>query len=69
MIWVAYFVYVLGSPTGWIAFYAPLLMYIFLTKVTGIKATEEHSLRTRGEDYRAYQRETNAFFPWFPNRS
>lgn len=66
LVWVAYFAYALGSPGGWMAVYAPALMYLFLTKVTGIKATEEHAVRSRGEDYRAYQRTTNAFFPWWP---
>jgi steroid 5-alpha reductase family enzyme len=44
-------------------------MYLFLTRITGIKANEEHAVRSRGEDYRQYQRNTNAFFPWFPRRS
>lgn len=66
LVWVAYFIYALGSPGGWIAFYTPALMYFFLTRVTGIKATEEQALRTRGEDYRQYQQSTNAFFPWWP---
>ena len=66
LVWLAYFIYALGSPGGWIAVYAPALMYLFLTKVTGIKATEEHAVRSRGEDYREYQRTTNAFFPWWP---
>jgi steroid 5-alpha reductase family enzyme len=66
LVWVGYFVYALGSPGGWMAVYAPALMYLFLTRVTGIKATEEHAVRSRGEDYRQYQRTTNAFFPWFP---
>ena len=69
LVWVAYFVYALGSPGGWMAVYAPALMYLFLTKITGIKATEEHSVRSRGEEYREYQRTTNAFFPWFPRKS
>lgn len=69
LVWVAYFIYALGSPGGWIALYVPLLMYVFLTRVTGIKATEEHAVRSRGDDYRDYQRTTNAFFPWLPRRS
>lgn len=69
LVWVGYFLYALGSPGGWMAVYAPALMYFFLTRVTGIKATEEHALRSRGEDYRQYQRTTNAFFPWFPRRA
>ena len=69
LVWVGYFVYALGSPGGWMAVYAPALMYLFLTRITGIKATEEHAVRSRGEDYRQYQRTTNAFFPWFPRRA
>ena len=69
LVWVGYFVYALGSPGGWLAAYAPALMYFFLTRVTGIKATEEHAVRSRGEDYREYQRTTNAFFPWWPHRA
>jgi steroid 5-alpha reductase family enzyme len=41
-------------------------MLYFLLRVTGIPATEEQALRTRGEDYREYQRTTSAFFPWLP---
>ena len=66
LVWVAYFVYALGSPGGWMAVYAPALMYLFLTRITGIKATEEHAVRSRGEEYLEYQRTTNAFFPWWP---
>jgi steroid 5-alpha reductase family enzyme len=35
-------------------------------RVTGIPATEAQALRSRGDDYRDYQRTTNAFIPWFP---
>jgi len=34
-----------------------------VTKVTGIPPTEAQSLASRGDDYRDYQRTTNAFFP------
>ncbi|MFT5081868.1 MAG: steroid 5-alpha reductase family enzyme, partial [Planctomycetota bacterium] len=37
-------------------------------KVTGIPPTEQQSVKSRGDDYRAYQRETNAFFPGRPKR-
>ena len=66
LIWCAYFLFALGSPYGWISAYCPLLMLWFLYKVTGIPATEEQSLRTRGEAYRRYQKTTSAFIPWFP---
>jgi steroid 5-alpha reductase family enzyme len=68
LVWIAYFLFALASPWGWLAFYCPLLMFWFLYKVTGIPATEEHSVRTKGEEYRRYQRTTSPFIPWFPKR-
>ena len=68
LIWVAYFLFALGSPYGWISVYCPLLMLWFLYKVTGIPMTEEHSVKSKGEEYRQYQRTTSAFIPWFPKR-
>jgi hypothetical protein len=29
---------------------------------------EQQALASRGEDYRAYQRSTSAFVPWFPKK-
>ncbi len=67
--WWAYVLFALGTH-GWLfTLAAPALMLFFLFKVTGIPATEAHALRSRGEAYRRYQREVNAFFPWFPLRS
>lgn len=66
LIWVGFWVYACGSPLGWITIYCPLLMLFFLLKVTGIPATEAHALRSRGEDYREYQRTTSVFIPWKP---
>jgi steroid 5-alpha reductase family enzyme len=40
-------------------------MLYFLLRVTGIPATEEQALRTKGDDYRDYQRRTSMFIPWF----
>lgn len=68
LIWCAFFLFALGSPYGWVAAYCPVLMLWFLYKVTGIPATEEHSLQSKGEEYRRYQRTTSAFVPWFPKR-
>ncbi|HOQ90358.1 MAG TPA: DUF1295 domain-containing protein, partial [Candidatus Hydrogenedentes bacterium] len=50
----------------WPALAFPFLMFIFLWYVTGIPYTEAQAIRSRGEDYRQYQRETSMFFPWFP---
>jgi steroid 5-alpha reductase family enzyme len=70
--WVHWFAYVplaWGAPLGWLSLSGPILMLLLITKVTGIPPTESRALRSRGDDYRAYQRETNAFFPWFPRRT
>lgn len=68
LVWVAYFVFALGTPGGWISVYCPALMLFFLLKVSGIPATEAQALKSRGDEYRAYQRTTSAFVPWFPGR-
>ncbi|MFT6621220.1 MAG: steroid 5-alpha reductase family enzyme [Limisphaerales bacterium] len=59
------FVMAMASPLGWLAAISPLLILFFLLKKTGIPATEEQALRTKGDDYREYQRTTSAFIPWF----
>lgn len=65
VIWVGYFAVALASPFGWLAVISPLGMLYILVKVTGIPLTEAQAVRTRGEDYRNYQRTTSMFFPWF----
>lgn len=69
LIWIAYFLFATGSPWGWLSVSCPLLMYHFLTKVTGVPPAEEQSLQSRGEAYRRYQETTNAFFPGKPRPS
>lgn len=51
---------------GWLGWIGPLLIYVFVNHLTGIPPTEAQALRSRGDDYRAYQRTTSRFFPWFP---
>jgi steroid 5-alpha reductase family enzyme len=67
--WFSYALIAIGAPQAWIALAGPVLMFAFLYRVTGIPYTEEQALRSRGEDYRAYQREVSAFFPWPARRS
>lgn len=66
--WWAYVVMAIDTPGWQQTWIGPLVMGIALWKVTGIPLAERQALVTRGEDYRAYQRTTNAFFPWFPKR-
>jgi len=65
LIWVGFFISALSSPWGWITLVCPALMLHFLLNVTGIKLSEEYSLKSRGAAYREYQRTTSAFVPWF----
>ena len=56
-----------GSPWHWLAWTGPVvIMYSSLPQRRCLHRAQ--ALRTRGEDYRAYMRETAApmFFPWFP---
>jgi steroid 5-alpha reductase family enzyme len=68
LVWVAYFIFALASPWGWVAILSPAAILYLLLRVTGIPLNEEQLLRSRGEAYRRYQRTTPAFFPWFPRR-
>lgn len=67
--WWAYAAAAIGAAGWWITVLAPLVMLFFILFVTGIPPTEARALESRGEDYRAYQRSTSAFVPWFPKRS
>ena len=70
--WVHWFAYVciaIGSPIAWLAWAGPLVMYVFLRWISGIPYTETQALRSRGDDYRDYQRSTPMLIPWFPKRS
>ena len=66
LIWVAYFVFALASPLGWIAVIGPAAILYLLLRVTGLPMTEEQSVRSKGDAYRRYQQTTSAFVPWFP---
>lgn len=69
--WIHWFTYVflsIGSPFWWVSLMGPVVMLLFLYKVTGIPYTEKRALESRGEDYRRYQQMTSPFIPWFPKR-
>jgi steroid 5-alpha reductase family enzyme len=64
--WCSYPLIAIGaSQAGWL-WCLPLAMFVFLWFVTGIPYTEKQALKSRGDDYRDYQRTTSAFFPWRP---
>lgn len=67
--WLHWFAYPLmgwGGEYQLVLWLAPLLMFCFLYFVTGIPFTEQQALRSRGDDYRDYQRTTSMFLPWWP---
>lgn len=67
MAWTAYPVvalgFGLGSPWFWATLAAPVLMYLLLTRVSGVPPLERAMLASRGEAYRDYQARVSAFFP------
>jgi steroid 5-alpha reductase family enzyme len=64
--WFSYPVLALGAPWGALTWIGPALMLLFLRYLSGIPFTEAQALRTRGEDYRDYQRRTSMLIPWPP---
>ena len=65
LMWVSYFVFALGSPYGYLAIISPAIILYLLLKVTGIPMTEEQSIRTKGDAFKAYQKRVSVFVPWF----
>ena len=65
--WLAYAVIAIdptgGYRWGWIALSGPVLMYWLLVHVSGVPPLEAHMLRSRGDVFRAYQAQVNAFWP------
>lgn len=71
LIWIAYAVagVSMGTTLGILAILPAIVMYVFITKLTGIPYTELQALKSRKESYSRYQQTTNAFFPWFPKEA
>ena len=69
--WLHWFTYVLlaiGTQWWWVSLFGPIVMLLFLYKLTGIPYTEKRALENRREDYLRYQQTTSAFIPWFPKK-
>lgn len=65
LMWVSYFIFALASPYGYLAVISPAIILYLLLKVTGIPATEQQSVRSKGEAFKEYQKKTSVFVPWF----
>lgn len=66
MIWVSFFIFGWNHPLGFIGIISPGFILYTLLYITGIPPNEERMIESKGEAYRAYQKSTNAFFPWYP---
>jgi steroid 5-alpha reductase family enzyme len=62
--WGLFFAALSGQHVVWTAI-SPLIMSLFLLKVSGVTLLES-TLATDKPGYAEYQRRTNAFFPWRP---
>ena len=66
--WWAYVPMAVGLPWSWMASIWPVVMMVSLLWITGVPWAEAQAIKSRGEDYRDYQRTTNRFFPWLPKK-
>jgi steroid 5-alpha reductase family enzyme len=66
--WFAYVAFAAGHPAWAATWLGPVVMLIFLLKFTGIPYSEKQALKSRGDDYRAYQNTTSLFIPWPPKK-
>ena len=66
LVWFAFAAVAWPAPGGGWALIMPGLMYVLITRVSGIPYTEAQAIRSRGDDYRRYQRSTSPLIPWFP---
>ncbi|MDT8409315.1 MAG: DUF1295 domain-containing protein [Wenzhouxiangellaceae bacterium] len=66
--WFAYPLVAVGAPYWWVTWIGPVVMLLFLYRVSGIPYTEKQSLQSRGEAYREYQRSTSPFIPLPPRK-
>jgi steroid 5-alpha reductase family enzyme len=68
LVWVSFAVVAIPSPLGVLGLISPAVMLFLLLRVSGIPPAEAQALRTRGEEYRVYQRTTSRFIPWLPQK-
>lgn len=69
MVWVSWFIYAVQSDYGYLGIIPALLLLYSIFKITGIPATEEQNLKSKGEAYREYMKKTPMFIPRLPKKN
>lgn len=66
--WLAYPVIGLdpSRPVTWLTLTAPVVMFLLLTRISGIPPLERAQVASKGDAYRTYQKRVSAFFPFPP---
>ena len=65
--WLHWFIYPIllwGTEYFWWSWLVVAMMLLFLLKLTGIPFSEQQALKKRGQAYRDYMNQTNAFILW-----
>lgn len=65
--WWGFYLLALAAGGGW-AVFSPLLMTLFLVKVSGVALLEKTLAHTK-PGYAEYVASTSAFIPWFPKQT
>ena len=63
ILWIGYIFIGWQAPHGPWLLLIPVILYIFLTKITGVPFVEARKLEASGEEYKKYIKQTNSFFP------
>lgn len=66
--WIGFALFAMQSTIGYFALLSPLMLYIIFTRMTG-PLTERGSIKSRGQKYIEYQKQTSMFFPLFKKKS
>lgn len=67
--WLGWTAIAVGSSLWWVPLLGAGVMLFFLLEVTGVPVTEKRAVESKGDAYRAYQREVSVFVPLPPRRS
>ena len=62
LLWWGYFMFALSVPGGFGFFFCPLIMTLFLMRISGVSMLERNLVKTKPK-YEDYVRRTSEFFP------